>query len=76
MHLAPGSGIFFDLGRTIAVNGTEVEACRALAPTAEAREECGGCCSQLHRAVVTAARNARLDSVQILGSAPNLGFHR
>ena len=77
MYLAPGSGIWFNLGRTLAFNGTYAAACRGLAAAEDARTGvCSECCGVVHRTMVREARAAGIDSLQILGSAPGDGMTR
>ena len=77
MYLAPGSGIWFNLGRTLAFNGTYAAACRGLAAAEDARTGvCSECCGVVHRTMVREARAAGIDSLQILGSAPGDGMAR
>ena len=64
----PGSGIFFDLGKTLAIvgEGGYRAACRKLGGTA-----CdNGGPSDQHEELLRVARQRGLDSVQLLGTRP------
>ena len=68
MYFAPGSGIFFDLGRTMTFSGGYKHACRHFLGADDQR--CRGCCRPVHEALMSAARTAGLDSLQFPDSRP------
>lgn len=65
MYAAPGSGIFFDVGKTFAHNGTYNQACHLLGGTRDSCEPYG---PHVHRTIVRLARTKGYDSVQMRGT--------
>ena len=67
-YLSPGSGIFFNLGRTMTFAGGYFHACRYFYGKNDPR--CKLCCTPNHLIVFEAALKAGLDSLQFPYSAP------
>jgi hypothetical protein len=76
MHYAPGSGIFFDTGRTLAVYGSDNRLCPLLfAPGSAMLERCKG--KNMPRAQHTMIQGARAqgyDSLQVIGHRAGTGL--
>ena len=67
MMFSPGSGIFFDLGKTLAFDDGYDAACRYFHGP---HDLCDKCCTPVHAFIIQAARKHGIDSIQVRGSRP------